>query len=544
MRFLLTTALSTILAGQLFAGDVALVISNEDYNNGPDISSASVMFDAKRTLKAKGFSVSTLENGRASDLSRTLGAFAPKADGTGRIVIVAVGHFAKSQTGSWLLGVDADTPSFGTAIGVDVETLIEVAARAPGQAVVLLGTEGSGFDMGAGLRNGIFLDTIPQGVTVITGPADDIADFTGQDLLVAGQSIVGALEGWPTLTSAGFLAPLVPFMGTETAVTVPKIDPNSAERAFWKATQSIGTVNGFRGYLSRYKNGLFANDARTAITRIELEPALQAENAEAALNLQRDARREIQRALSLIGFDPKGIDGIFGPGSRAAIGAFQKSIGENGTGFLTRSQIERLSIQAEIRALELEREAKIRKAELEQKDRAYWDATGALGDEAGLRAYLERYPDGVFAEIATVRLEPFEAQRRAQAAVEDRAAWDVAESQQTATGFQEYLAIHPNGAFTQQARERVVALQQTQQNSEALAAAQRNEDRLGLNSASRRLVEDRLEKGDLKPGVVDGEFDENTRRAIRRFQEARNLPKTGFLNQATMVRLLAEAVFR
>ena len=34
------------------------------------------------------------------------------------------------------------------------------------------------------------------------------------------------------------------------------------------------------------------------------------------------------------------------------------------------------------------------------------------------------------------------------------------------------------------------------------------------------------------------------RRSIRRYQEARNLQKTGYLNQRTVVRLLADSVLR
>jgi peptidoglycan hydrolase-like protein with peptidoglycan-binding domain len=41
------------------------------------------------------------------------------------------------------------------------------------------------------------------------------------------------------------------------------------------------------------------------------------------------------------------------------------------------------------------------------------------------------------------------------------------------------------------------------------------------------------------PGRVDGRFDENSRKAIRRFQRSRNLPATGYVGQATMVALLA-----
>ncbi len=544
MRYLLTTALSTLFACQLLAADRALIIANEDYANGPDIENGAMLLDAQFEIKAAGFTVTTVENAASTDLTDALVSFAKDTKGTGRIIIAVSGHFVSSQKSSWLLGVDADLPAFGGMIGVELDTLIEVAARAPGQAVVLLGTEERQFDLGPGLRSGISLDGVPQGVTVITGPTDDISEFTQHFLQETNSSLATSLQDWPTLKGTGFLAPLIPFIASDTALPVATVDPNSEERAFWTATKDIGTINAFRGYLLHYESGLFVKEANARIAEIEAEPALRAEAGEAALNLTRDTRREIQRALSLIGFDPKGIDGIFGRGSRAAISAFQKANGNEATGFLTRAQIEALSTQAEIRALELEREAQARKAELEQKDNAYWKATGALGDEAGLRAYLERYPDGVFAEIAIARLEPFESARRSLAQAEDRAAWDLAETAKTVQGYQDYLQAYPEGAFVEQARERLSELQRNEQNAAAMAAAARNEERLGLNTTARRLVEERLDKAGLKPGAVDGQFDDDTRRAIRRFQEARNITKTGFLNQATMVRLLAEAVFR
>jgi peptidoglycan hydrolase-like protein with peptidoglycan-binding domain len=48
----------------------------------------------------------------------------------------------------------------------------------------------------------------------------------------------------------------------------------------------------------------------------------------------------------------------------------------------------------------------------------------------------------------------------------------------------------------------------------------------------------------LKPGAVDGAFDEDTRRAIRRYQDARKLRVSGYLDQATVVRLMADTILR
>lgn len=65
--------------------------------------------------------------------------------------------------------------------------------------------------------------------------------------------------------------------------------------------------------------------------------------AEAALDLARDTRREIQRRLGDLGFDTRGVDGQFGPATRAAIRAFQASRGIAATGFLDERTVAALA---------------------------------------------------------------------------------------------------------------------------------------------------------------------------------------------------------
>jgi peptidoglycan hydrolase-like protein with peptidoglycan-binding domain len=543
MRSLIFAA-GVALAPPALAADVALLIANESYDTGRDIRAADDLLNAEDALRAAGFEVLMGEDASAAELRQLVAEMQSRADGTGRIIIAVSGHFAGAGAASWVLGADADRPDSlsAGAQGVSLDALATVAAAAPGQAVLLLGTEARDFALGAGLSAGITAPVAPQGVTVVTGEAGDIATYLEEGLLAEGQSVVGSLQGFPDLQASGFLAPLIPFMGGVEAA--PIADPNAQERLFWQASQKIGTVAGFQGYLATYPNGLFVEEARKAIEDLELAPVRQAEATEAALNLSRDDRRDIQRALTLLDYEPRGIDGIFGPGSRAALSRFQQANGLTDTGFVTRGLMDRLALQAERRNAELEAEAERRKLELERQDRAYWRATGALGDEAGLRAYLERYPDGVFAEIATVRLKPFEEARRQAAAAQDRAAWDAALSVDTIAGYEGYMQAYPEGAFVDQAQARMGELDFASKNAGALQAAERNEARLGLNEGTRRLVEDRLMRLGLKPGPIDGVFDERTRRSIRRYQEARNLQKTGYLNQATVVRLLADSVLR
>ncbi|WP_298360746.1 peptidoglycan-binding protein [uncultured Litoreibacter sp.] len=543
MRTLTVAALMAV-SSPVWAGDVALLIANENYDNGRDIRAAEDLLDAIPALEAAGFEVIEGEDVTAADLRSLVGQAQAKADGSGRVIVAVSGHFAGTAIGSWVFGADADRPDLlsAGAQGVALDALMGVAAKAPGQAVLLLGTEEREFALGSGLAAGIVAPDAAQGVTVVAGSAEDIGAYLGSGLLSAGESVVGSASAFPDLELSGFLAPLIPFVGGPEAAEV--VDPDASEKAFWDATKSINTEFGFEGYLNKYPEGLFVEEARAEIARIKAEPGLRAEANEKALGLTRDARREIQRSLTLLDYDPKGIDGIFGKGSRAAITKFQTVNGLEPTGFVTASMMTQLEAQAERRSAELEAEAERRRIELERQDRAYWRETGALGDEVGLRSYLERYPDGVFAEIATVRLAPFEEARRAAAAEQDRADWDAATSVDTIAAYQGYLQANPEGAFVAQANARVAELDFATKNAAALEAAKRNEERLGLSGGTRRLVEDRLMRLGLKPGPVDGVFDDKTRRSIRRYQDARKLQKTGYLNQATVVRLLADSVLR
>ena len=74
-------------------------------------------------------------------------------------------------------------------------------------------------------------------------------------------------------------------------------------------------------------------------------------------------------------------------------------------------------------------------------------------------------------------------------------------------------------------------------------AAQATEQSLGLDPIAMRLVEARLQQLGLEPGGVDGNFNGDTRRAIRRYQRDSGLERTGFLDQQTVSRLITD-VFR
>lgn len=348
------------------------------------------------------------------------------------------------------------------------------------------------------------------------------------------------------MVATGYLPSDYRFLeGIEPAQTSDSgFSPAVDEPEAWEQARRLDTIAAYQAYLSAFPDGAHLGEANGLIKEIETEPNRAARLAEDALVLGREQRMEIQRDLSILEFNPRGIDGIFGPGSRNAIAGWQGANGYPSTGFLSREQITRLDAQGERRAAELEAEAEARRLEQERQDREYWQATGTAGDEPGLRAYLKRYPDGLFAEVAQNRLSEYEEQKRAAAAAQDRSAWDQAIALKTAAGYREYLAAFPDGAFAEEARTRIEALTAEQENSKELQAAKLGEDRMGLNAQTRTLIEGRLTALGLKPGPVDGVFDDRTRRAIRRYQEVRELPVTGYLNQGTVVRLLADSILK
>jgi peptidoglycan hydrolase-like protein with peptidoglycan-binding domain len=259
-----------------------------------------------------------------------------------------------------------------------------------------------------------------------------------------------------------------------------------------------------------------------------------AQAAEDALNLDREARRQVQRYLTSLGHDTRGVDGIFGNGTRAAIRSWQAAQGAAVTGYLNAPQLATLSAQGEVREAEIAEQERLQREAEERADRAYWQATGQGQTEQGLRDYLDRYPDGLFAETAQDRLDDFLATR-------EDAAWQAARQTDTAAAYRGYLDDYPRGPHADQARARLEALQSGLSPQER-ARLEAQEAALNLQPITRSLIEQRLQRMGLEPGRVDGRFDEDTRRAIRRYQQARGLPVNGYLDQVLVVRLLAESI--
>lgn len=498
------TILAAAIAAFPFAAlaeNLALVVANGNYDSLPDIRLGDEIDAAIRALGEAGFEVIELRDTRFGAAASGLADARERIEAADRLAILVAGHFAQSNGASWLLARDARQPDAFTvgAQAVPLAPLMGLAAAHPGAAAVLIADETGRLRLGPGLAPGAAPAPAPQGVAVFTGTARGILSTLRGGLLDRGQSLAALAGDLPAGVSAeGFLPGGFAFL------------PAEGEEA----------------------------TARPEPARPEPVQALDPEGAEAALGLSRETRRAVQRDLEILGYDPRGIDGIFGRGTRAAIRTWQEDNDVPGTGFLTGNQVVLLQEQGAARSAELEAEAARRQAEEDRRDAAYWGETGSGGSEQGLRAYLARYPDGLYAERARAALGPYEAARREEAAAADRQAWDAAREADTARAYERYLAENPEGAFRREAEARRAALSGRETEDEAIAAARAEEAAIAGNVIARLLIEQRLTQLGEDPGAVDGAFDETTRRALRRFQRARDLPVTGYVSQATMARLL------
>jgi hypothetical protein len=156
--------------------------------------------------------------------------------------------------------------------------------------------------------------------------------------------------------------------------------------------------------------------------------------------------------------------------------------------------------------------------------------------------YLDAHEDGAFAGRARARLaEMGEAEARAA----DEAAWNEAQQTDTADAYAQYLDAFPEGAFSERAAGRLANLTEDDapdQDTISQEQARDAEAQLGLNAISRGLVEAQLRAQGFSNGPVDGQFDGTTREALRAYQEARDLPVTGYVDSTTLNSLIADGL--
>ena len=539
MRTFLAATSLTLMCGPAWSENAALLLGVTHYQNIATVDGAIAAPMDIKSLNRDEFMISRLANGSGARMQDTATRFAADIAAADDVVVSLAGHFVTDGARTWLLGRDAPTPALFNLgrSAVSVESILTAIGGNEGAALLIIGYDDNNDETyDPFTRAGLGNFTIPANVTVISGPVAATNALITDNLAIVGIDIIAAVKEDPDLRIDGFVPPRLVLQNSDNAITDTAADDDA-----FQAAKTADTENAYLRYLAAFPNGTHAQTAKTSIEAIQNEPFRAERLAEDAIGLSREAKQDIQRDLALLGYDTRGIDGIFGPGTRASVKAWQVKNAHSDTTYLTTAQIDQLDAQAARRAQELEEEAARQAVELERRDRAFWAETGAVGDETGYRAYLERFADGIFAKDARDALGAIEAKAREAALADDSAAWDAANEAGTIEAMQAYLGTFPEGAFADAAKARIDEIAQLADNASATAAAAQAEDSLGLDPISKTLIEGKLNQLGLEPGVTDGRFDDDTRRAIRRYQAVRGLDETGYVNQATAARLLADA---
>ena len=520
------------------AADVALILGDRGQSaffGGFSGGGSSGIAD---TLDKAGFDVIEASDRDAKSMREAARRLETRLDegAVGRLLVLVTGPFAENGRDSWALSNDAVGVSRVTvgAVGISINALSDLAARA-NRGVVMIAPGTAPRALGPGLRPGPG-EIMPVGrVTYFKGDVGQLRDLLETQLLDPDQTYADVARSLPSeVKMAGFTSAREGFTGAPQTA-----DPEMTEEAgYWRAMREIDLIDGYRRYLNAYPKGRHGQEARARIAYLREAPGREAKAAEAALNLTRAARREVQQSLKLLGFDPRGIDGLFGSGSRAAISAWQRANGFVETGYLTGNQLFRLKDMAAAKRAEIEAEEDRARKERERRDRAYWRDTGRDGGADGLRAYLDRYPEGTFAELAQERLEKIEADQREAREAEERAAWEEAREGGTPDDYRAFLEAYPDGLFAGDARKQLDIMVTPGPTQAEIAQARAEERRAAGNTVARLLVEQRLRSLGYNPGTIDGTFSARSREAIRQYQTDRGLAATGYVSDATVQRLL------
>lgn len=512
-KSLVLPVLLTFSSAVLAEDRQAIVIANRSYDRLADVTEASVVLGLSQDLRRAGFEVSAFSNLDSRGMRRVVSTISEVLETGEDILVIVSGQISVGDSGVWLLATDADSPNAlmpGDA-AMSMDALAQALSDSGASSVMMIGKASSGgFEA-------------PQGVTVFNGSAGSLAALVRGGLLVEGRSLADVADNAGRgVTASGYLPENRAFLEAEGQGTAlpDGISEADIEDFLFDRAKDTGTEAALLGFLERYPSGLNAAEARRMLAELSKTPEELARDGETALSLSRTERRDIQSNLTLLGFDTNGVDGILGRGSRNAIRQWQVSNDLPGTSYLNAAQIAMIEEQA----------FSARQA-IERNDAAYWRSTGRSGTAAGYRAYLERYPQGLFSHLARQELAALEAQAEA-------ADWNTVVQANTVVAYTAFLEKYPHGNYAAEARARLAALQPSGPTEAQIAAAKEQETKAMANQIFRVLAEQRLGALGYGPGAVDGVFDENTRRAILAYQQANDILPTGYLDVASLNKLL------
>ncbi|MEM1300864.1 MAG: peptidoglycan-binding protein, partial [Pseudomonadota bacterium] len=549
------------LATPALAGNTALVIGNGDYAHAPGAATAER--DTKSIVNAfegAGWEVLSGTNLDRAGMRDLITQFSEKAEDSDALAIFYSGHAIRAGGVSFMAPVETKGETLLDVVfdGVPLDLLLAIAADKAGRAVLFVdGAQLRGFQPTESFEPGLADLEGPDGVLIVSAaePGRAVRRSSWRDsrfarlivdrFLEPGVSLQEVADGAPEpVWITGAVEPeftLAPLPAPEASGLEAEI-----ELAYWRAAEKSGDAKDYQAYLERYPEGVFAEFARARLglskeddvpEEPEVDPRIQAERD---LNLSRARKRRLQEYLLALGHDPKGIDGLYGRGTRRALIAWQRKNDLYNEGWLTEDQVGLLTEQGEAALAEQARIAEEQRRIREAEDNAYWSATGAKGSPAGYRAYLDKYPQGLHAKIARAAMAKIAEAEADALSRKDRRAWRRADKRATAEAYRDYLGAYPQGIYRDKALAALDAIESAEREAAEALRLTKIEESLKLSADDMVSVEQRLRFLGYEVGALDGVFDERTRAGIKGYQSSRELDATGYLNRKTVVRLVKD----
>jgi len=422
----LVAALTTLM---VFAGvaqaerRLALVIGNGDYQVQPLDNPTNDARLIAETLQSVGFEVTHLEDLGQRDLERAVVTFSRDLRAAGEDSVgffFYAGHAIQADGENYLIPVDAELQD---TLDLRIQTLdastVMTSLEAAGNRLNMVFLDACRNNPFKGVSRsgtrGLTKMDAPTGTLIAysTAPGDVAADGVGRNSPYS-RALARAIQepGLPveqvlkrvrievmertgnrqtpwessSLTGDFVFIEDVPEPEPAPKIAAPPAQDQTVEIEFWKAVASTNSENGYRDYLSRYPDGLFAG---LASDRIE---ALAAKQTAAEAKAARDAElvffQAIQAKESVAGYEnylAQYPDGLFASLARQRIGALEAEQTASRSALSTPAA---------------------------DQETILWNTVKDSAAKAELKAYLDAYPHGRFANAAKAKIQGIEERRQ------------------------------------------------------------------------------------------------------------------------------------
>lgn len=426
VTFCLLPLFTNLAQAGLTSKKVALVLGNGNYEHVVPL--VNPFNDAKaiaETLRSLGFSVVDGYDLGRNDVDAVLRDFARQSSEADVKLFFYAGHGMSVAGKNYIIPVDAE---FNDAISLDFEAvevdfIIKQMNYSDGVSLVFLDAcrdnplaAKLSRSLGAGTRSAavnsglakIDVPTEGKGLAIAfaTSPGDvaydgetDHSPFTqallnhiatpNMDITEVMSRVTGDVldlterqqRPWinASLTGSVYLNQQETIADTPSVATTAITDPKELaatlelQKVIYEIALQTDNVDDYRSYLKQYPNGIFAENARRSIARLDqvevasvdkdqaselrvvakvdmeaIKNSVANQNTESIMAMTRVDRAEVQTRLNLTGFDVGTADGSFGPNTRRGIIGWQEKNDLSASGYLNEKHLELLREQTKM----------------------------------------------------------------------------------------------------------------------------------------------------------------------------------------------------